>query len=304
MALLASCTAHHTSLVRPAAAVNARVLPRLLRCPMARRVSAQSATSSPAPPEKLPAVAVAPCACLVSLTFGQRGNTQQEEQQQKQLQVDCALLWHASPVLRPQIDAICSSAHAGLSAGCPGGAATAPAALQLEGTAADWAALLNLLQHTGEFPVVQWDNVVPLLRLADKYDMTAVRKECAQFLVTHVKDISLAAPLESPQNLLHAASLVETYLSGSSTPAQRAVQQLVAPIGSVLREQLYAVDSQFISTSMQAFLQAWKSKARDVVANLNRLVNHPQYQNIVTVAVQDMVTKAVTASLWRLASNI
>ncbi len=59
------------------------------------------------------------------------------------------------------------------------------------------------------------DNVEPLLVFADKYDMTVVRGRCCQFLSSSASSISqmdlIMAPLESPRNLLRAASLVCTY---------------------------------------------------------------------------------------------
>ncbi len=50
--------------------------------------------------------------------------------------------------------------------------------------------------------------------MADKYDIAIVRGHCCQFLATHVAEMDLAQPLESPRNVLRAASLAHAY--GSS----------------------------------------------------------------------------------------
>lgn len=131
------------------------------------------------------------------------------------------------------------------------------------------------------------DNVASLLRLADKYDMAAVRSTCAAFLVGRKNDMSLHEPLESPKNLLHAASLVERYLSSRSTPLQAALQEHATPIASLLQHTLQAVHiCHWTHTSDAQAWNTWKSHARGVVTGLNKSVRHRRYGDIVTVAVQ------------------
>ncbi len=54
----------------------------------------------------------------------------------------------------------------------------------------------------------------PLLLMADKYDIAVIRGHCCHFLATHVSETDFAQPLESPRNVLRAASLACMY--GSS----------------------------------------------------------------------------------------
>lgn len=181
MALLASCAARHTSLLRrpavsaPPAARLALPRPLLLQRPVVRRqqsTTKSAASSSTTPPERPPAaLAVAPCTGLVSLAFGESGYGARSSAtvfgvhlpgnlllaaapKAQPLQVDCALLWHASPVLRRQIEKICGSASPGAAAREGGGAAAR--VLLVDGTAADWGAVLKLVKHTGDVSAVCW----------------------------------------------------------------------------------------------------------------------------------------------------
>ncbi|PNW84035.1 hypothetical protein CHLRE_04g218526v5 [Chlamydomonas reinhardtii] len=90
----------------------------------------------------------------------------------------------------------------------------------LSDSAADWKLALALLQHRGNpLQAISWSNVAGLCHLADKYDMPAVRNYCAWFLTANVYAMSLTAPLASPQNLLHAASLLERYFKQATAGA-------------------------------------------------------------------------------------
>ncbi len=60
---------------------------------------------------------------------------------------------------------------------------------------------------------LQQDNVEPLLRLADKYDMAVVRGHCAHYLSLNTFFMGLGEPLDSPKNTLRAASLVDSLAS-------------------------------------------------------------------------------------------
>ena len=77
------------------------------------------------------------------------------------------------------------------------------------------------------------DNVVPLCRLADKYDIARLRHDCAWFLSANVSKLTLTEPLASPQNLLHAASLVERYLHQVPCSTQPVREQLDSVIGQL-----------------------------------------------------------------------
>ncbi len=50
--------------------------------------------------------------------------------------------------------------------------------------------------------------------MTDKYNVAVVRGHCCQFLATHVSEMDLAHPLDSPRNVLRGASLAHVY--GSS----------------------------------------------------------------------------------------
>ncbi|KAG2423191.1 hypothetical protein HXX76_010959 [Chlamydomonas incerta] len=157
-----------------------------------------------------------------SQELAQPGNSQQMQQspqKQQQLIVDRAVLWHASPMLRGMFEDTCggSGNSMGSGAGAGGGSGRggcSPAVLVLPGDRAeDWEVALRLLQAGGEaLELVTWDNVVPLCRLADKYDIARLRQDCAWFLSANAAQLTLTAPPTAPQNLLHAASLVERYL--------------------------------------------------------------------------------------------
>ncbi|KAG2442896.1 hypothetical protein HXX76_002973 [Chlamydomonas incerta] len=227
----------------------------------ARLLTARCAAGSTGTvPEKPPATAVvAPGSCLVSLMFpdGAGAAPPQPQDLRQLLQVDRALLWHASPVLRglliesgsavpcgaPPTDTLqqqpvgASGPASTNSPPTPAAAETAAAAATSKPGAApagtttasngsssmsqmllvlsgdnreDWAAVVQILLHT-TLPVT-WDNVGALLRLADKYDMAAVRTACAVFLAVSAHQMSLSEPLASPKNPLHAASLAEKHL--------------------------------------------------------------------------------------------
>ncbi|KAG2446899.1 hypothetical protein HYH02_008055 [Chlamydomonas schloesseri] len=93
------------------------------------------------------------------------------------------------------------------------------AAADAAAAAAVWAAAVRVLAHEDESePAVTWDNVGALLRLGHEYDMAAVRQACGTFLCLHGPEgLSLASPLESPRNVLRAATLAERWLGARVT---------------------------------------------------------------------------------------
>ncbi|KAG2423764.1 hypothetical protein HXX76_015040 [Chlamydomonas incerta] len=162
---------------------------------------AQSPSPSPEPEQP----SCCPGSSLVTLTFSVQGAPEH-------LVVDRALLWFASPVLQGLIEATCGADASGAALATP-----APELPLLSDSAADWKVALALLQHRASpLAAINWSNVAGLCRLADKYDMPAVRNYCAWFLTANVTAMSLAAPLTSPQNLLHAASLAERYFAAAA----------------------------------------------------------------------------------------
>ncbi|KAG2442938.1 hypothetical protein HXX76_003014 [Chlamydomonas incerta] len=159
-----------------------------------------------------------PGSCLITLAFRDSNATgaaaaAQPPAAQVLLQVDRALLWHASPVLRGAIEDTCSG-NGGNGGSDPQGAATPPTLTLLGDSAADWQGVVEVLQDATS--PISWDNVGPLLRLADKYDMAAVRRECVSFLALHAPQMSLTHPLACARNPLCAASLVEWHVLGGN----------------------------------------------------------------------------------------
>ncbi|KAG2442939.1 hypothetical protein HXX76_003015 [Chlamydomonas incerta] len=254
------------------------------------------------------APAAAPGSCLVTLTFSSSASseTAAARLKQKQLYVDRALLWHASPVLRGLIEDT--------------GYRTATLTVMGDDPA-DWEAALKILHHDG-LPVT-WDNVGYLLRLADKYDIAAVRTACAVFLGSKVssEEVGLTHPLDSARNLLHAASLVEWYLLGpgtsgdsGSSSGQADLQPYTAVMPAVLetalqplrrqpltaaarrQQNMYGYSSGY-STGNGADAKPQQGSARDVISTLKSLQAHPQYDDIVARGVQGRVMAALLACL-------
>ncbi|PNW84961.1 hypothetical protein CHLRE_03g165801v5 [Chlamydomonas reinhardtii] len=262
-------------------------------------------------PAKAAAVrAAAPGSCLVTLAI----LAQQPQQHGRNFLVDRALLWHASPVLR------------GLMEDVAGGNATLPL---VGDDPADWRAALSILQHTG-MPV-SWDNVGALLRLADKYDMDAVRSACAVFLGSKASAaaVDLSHPLESARNLLHAASLVERYLGGGGSNSggggggsssgggsggstmQHDLQPYTAVMPSALQAALQPLHNQLEKSSSVHYnsypyhkgygaSQAQPGSARAVISALQTLQANPRYNDIVAPGVQGQVVAALLACLDQL----
>ncbi|KAG2452106.1 hypothetical protein HYH02_003140 [Chlamydomonas schloesseri] len=145
------------------------------------------------------------------------------QQPQKQLTVDRAVLWHASRVLRNVFEDTAAGRDGSTVSSSHGGCSSpAAAVLRLSGDRPeDWEVALRLLQASGEvLSLITWDNVTQLCRLADKYDIPRLRSDCLWFLSANASKLSLHEPLTSPQNLLHAASLAERYLSQVSRGAE------------------------------------------------------------------------------------
>lgn len=69
-----------------------------------------------------------------------------------------------------------------------------------------------MVSHAGRYIPLQ-DNVVQLLELAHKYDIAVVRGYCGHFLASNTSKMFLSCDLDSPRNVLRAASLAHWYLS-------------------------------------------------------------------------------------------
>ncbi|PNW85011.1 hypothetical protein CHLRE_03g167850v5 [Chlamydomonas reinhardtii] len=300
-----------------------------------------NASAGASPPEKQKATLVAPGSSLLVLSFKQGVGSGT-----KVLEVDRALLWHASPVLRGAIESAAGSNHS--SGGGAGGSstasvlpikaaaattATATASLALDyGSPADWEAVLQVLQLKA--PPVDWANVEQLLRLADKYDMDAVRSTCAAFLACNISQMALSHPLDSPRNLLHAASLAERYLkdrfsssaassttsisvsaasaSASAGPsslspstAQSYVEAISAALGKALEPARFKgtyTPNSYSYSGRQPEVDTWRENARPVVARLAALMEEAKGRDILTPDVQDQVMELLLSSLTRLTS--
>ncbi|KAG2433689.1 hypothetical protein HXX76_008059 [Chlamydomonas incerta] len=340
----------------PPAALSVARLPRRARpARLLTAPRAASSTTTTTVPERPTASAVAPGSCAVSLMFPDSAGAAQPQPQDlcQLLQVDRALLWHASPVLRGLIESggavpttqpapqpqaggagaagtnspsIPTAAAAAAAASKPG--ATTPSTttassasnsgslsllLTLTGdNRRDWEAVVQILQHKA-LPVT-WDNVTPLLRLADKYDMAAVRTACAGFLAVSASQVSLSEPLDSPKNLLHAASLAEKYLlpgaggggsssggssgssSGSGASQQPNLQPYVAVINSALEAALKPLHT-IVRGGGNTDITAWQPPARNVVGLLTKLIHNSTFKAVVAPGVQGSVMLAMLSGL-------
>ena len=156
-----------------------------------------------------------------------------------------------------------------------------------------------------------------LLRLADKYDMDAVRSACAVFLGSKASAaaVDLSHPLESARNLLHAASLVERYLGGGGSNSggggggsssgggsggstmQHDLQPYTAVMPSALQAALQPLHNQLEKSSSVHYnsypyhkgygaSQAQPGSARAVISALQTLQANPRYNDIVAPGVQ------------------
>ncbi|KAG2497101.1 hypothetical protein HYH03_004692 [Edaphochlamys debaryana] len=131
-----------------------------------------------------------------------------------------------------------------------------------------WAAALRLLQPEAhpEAPLLGWENVESVLKLADKYDMNVLRLVCVGFLGCRQHELSLGEPLPSPKNLLAAASLVDQYCS-----RQPELQPLTEGVTGTAKRALSA-------SSLETALTAAR-KLRKVAAE-------PAYEESVSLRVQ------------------
>ena len=161
-------------------------------------------------------------------------------------------------------------------------------------------------------------NVEQLLRLADKYDMDAVRSTCAAFLACNISQMALSHPLDSPRNLLHAASLAERYLkdrfsssaassttsisvsaasaSASAGPsslspstAQSYVEAISAALGKALEPARFKgtyTPNSYSYSGRQPEVDTWRENARPVVARLAALMEEAKGRDILTPDVQ------------------
>ncbi|KAG2485282.1 hypothetical protein HYH03_015957 [Edaphochlamys debaryana] len=156
-----------------------------------------------------------------------------------------------------------------------------PAELDLAEDAAEaWATALWLLEpkaHPGGTPL-DWANLEPVLRLAHKYDSAVLRAMCATWLVCLQSQISLAAPLGSPNNLLVVVTLLE----------------------HCCPQPELAVYTQPILSNLDRILTMNQSRMGDrpaLLAELKCLVTSPDYAALVSPIVQAKVVQALASSL-------
>ena len=119
------------------------------------------------------------------------------------------------------------------------------------------------------------ENVAQLCRLADKYDIAHLRQGCALFLNTNVLTLTLTAPLASPQNLLHAASLVERYLHQVPHSTQAVQRQLHAALSHLTPSPYY-----------HKVVDLWPSKDAASALLVVELADSAEYRDIVTSNLQ------------------
>ncbi|KAG2454972.1 hypothetical protein HYH02_000798 [Chlamydomonas schloesseri] len=255
--------------------------------------------------------AAAPGSCLMSLVFAESDGpstspavaaaasaaeaaassapAKKKQKQQHALQIDRALLWHASPVLRGAIDAACSSS-------------TGATELTLVGDdPAQWECVLQLLQHTASG--VSWN------------DMAPVRTACAAFLAAKANScMNLSYDLDMPYNTLHAASLLERYSgytsagvgggSGGSAGGrgggggggdggiggvQPNLQPHVDVVMSALNSQLGPLALRSAPRVRNEIASTARAAAAAVAKQLSVLTKHPHYRTIVSEGMQARV---------------
>ncbi|KAG2452031.1 hypothetical protein HYH02_003069 [Chlamydomonas schloesseri] len=205
---------------------------------------------------------------------------------QEPYSIDRALLYHASPVLRGLLDDLMGS-------GAPHGTLTL-----VGDSPEDWALALALLRPEEKtLDALAWSNLGPVARLAHKYDISLLRKMCLLFLNSNVNDMGLEAPLaplDSPRNLLHGASLAERYLQCGDGLGEAATKELYAtlcalPIGCSLKltrgEWLAGAKAYNISAAA-GDLCDWRHHSDDALDLLQQTMDHPKYAEIVAPGVQ------------------
>lgn len=170
-----------------------------------------------------------------------------------------------------------------------------------------WEAVLRVLVPSPVLDMANWDNVAALLQLADKYDMAVVRAHCCRFLAARASDLGLHSDLESPNNVLRAASLVCTY--GGSC-------ELLAPyretVLSAAKEKLGQVVRKTSSVTVCRTCGAMRGTAcpcifvipvqpivpdEAVRARLLELFRDPRYPTLVASEVQVELMRAVIEAL-------
>ncbi|KAG2485285.1 hypothetical protein HYH03_015960 [Edaphochlamys debaryana] len=117
--------------------------------------------------------------------------------------------------------------------------------------------------------VLNWYHLEPVLRLADKYDITVLRVLCVSYMACNQADIKLEESLTSPKNPLIAATLMEQCC------AQPELDPYVKPVNAVVNAALTAPTG---STAQRAFM-----------GKLRALVTSPLYMKLVSPGVQARV---------------
>ncbi|KAG2500332.1 hypothetical protein HYH03_001908 [Edaphochlamys debaryana] len=175
-----------------------------------------------------------------------------------------------------------------------------PGVLRLQDAGDDWAVALSLLlPKTYPLHLVTWDNVAPLLRLADKYDMAVVRGYAADFMARRSHELSLTQPLGSARNLLTAATLMASYcdareLRPYALALETALDAALSPLGSGSGGAAGAEGGAGAGSSA-ARAGPDKAAVRGLAQCLERLLRDPQYNACVSPAVQAKVSLALLA---------
>ncbi|KAG2433712.1 hypothetical protein HXX76_008080 [Chlamydomonas incerta] len=223
----------------------------------------------------------------------------------RELVVDRALLFHASPVLRGLVEDV----------GGGGGGGGGPSSLPLPGEDAElWEVALQLLQHEDKHLAgLSWENVAGMCHLAHKYGMSSLQKACLLFLTAHLRDTSLFKyNIESPKNLLHAASLAERYLIGGGgdgglllpfTDAVEAAAKAALP-QPVKLQRGADCDKHEVAMVRYTTYSSWRSAAYGQLRPLKELMAHPKYDDIVTSGVQCQVARALLGGMEALILNM
>ncbi|KAG2452032.1 hypothetical protein HYH02_003070 [Chlamydomonas schloesseri] len=222
----------------------------------------------------------------------------------KELTVDRALLFHASPVLRGLFED---------TRGGSGGQTSAAPVTLVGDRPEDWELALSLLQHEDKhLSGVTWDNIGALARLAHKYDMPQLQTCCALFLAVNLHEASLKEPLASPKNLLHAASLAERYLCDcgnmhicSGKAVQAAFKAELSMLTTMNVQHSFNSAYGCISIAVSAAdMYAWKTAAQPAVTRLKRLMADSAYSVVVASGVQAQVSTAVMDHLLQLVNHL
>lgn len=133
------------------------------------------------------------------------------------------------------------------------------------------------------------DNITGVCRLAHKFGMCVVQKSCLLFLTSNLPDTRFSAPITSPKNVLHAASLAERYLccgggdGGLLRPFNIAVD---AAVRAALPKAVMLTYKDFNGMTGSDHFHKWQRASTRLLDALMALTNQREYMSVVAPGVQ------------------